>query len=422
MQEGKTKGIHWQKVGEGDSVAIQTSIWGNSTEGTSLISQDDQKLLEEIFAKKAKKEEKEKEKDKDGKEKAAVLQALDPGREKNIGIVLQFMRLPLETIKTCVMNMDSMTLQEDTISGLLTIAPTPEDTKAVAPFVNGGGLQPGQVLSIPVKFVIMTMQVSRFSQRLSCWLTAIRFGNEIVDIETKFKKVINAAEAAMRSRLLAVMLQYVLGVGNVLNQGTNNRDARAFKISDLTKFCSLRTTDNKRTLLSVLVELVNERNPEGHKFSTELESIHPALQVDVQQVQTELRDLRSKVQACAGLTTSLSTEQVVQQKLGPFVADAVPKIEQAEKLQVQCVDTMNRLAPWFLEDPKKFSFLELIKSLSCFCREYDAELQQHIERQKRRERLAAKEQKDGKDKGQPSEKTPPPPPAAGGRRDMMQML
>ena len=378
--EAKTKALHWQRC-QADDAAISSSIWGSDS---VAISAEEQQRLEAIFAKK---EVKEKVSDDAKKQKQGPLQVLDSTRERNVGVVLQFIRLPVETIKNCIMNMDELTMTEENIDGLMTIIPTPEELKQLDPYKDpwaNGGVQ----LSVVARFFLMTASIPRYTQRLTCWQTKLQFNALADEIEGKLRKVLVGVTCSMTSRSLPMMLQYILGVGNVLNQGTSMRDAKAFKISDLPKFVELKTTDGKQTMLSVLVDFVCQRNPQAHQFVKDLDPVHEATSVDFGQLQIDLRQLRGRVQACAGLAHTLAADPVITNKISPFVVAAVPRLEQVEVLLNETTETVNRLAPYFLEDPK-IPFTELLKCLANFAKQYDTELAAQLDRKKRRERMAS---------------------------------
>lgn len=379
--------MHWTKCNVDES-AISSSIWGSATGDDVQISAEEQQRLEAYFAKK---EVKEKPTDgADGAEKKAKqgpLQIIDPTRERNVGVVLQFIRLPVETIRTCLLNMDELTMTEENIDGLMTIIPTPEELKLIEPYKDPWANNTVQ-LSVVTRFFIMAGNIPKYSARLSCWQTKLQFKASADEIEHKLKRVLTGVSSAMTSRTLPMMLQYILGVGNVLNQGTALRDAKAFKISDLPKFAELKTTDGKQTMLSVLVDFVTQRNPQAHLFVKDLEPVNDAINVDFQQLQVDLKTLRGKVQSCAGLAHTLAADTVISGKVAPFVYAAIPRLEAVELQLTDATEMVNRLAPYFLEDPK-IPFTELLRCLSAFAKAYTTEQMTQADRQKRRERMAS---------------------------------
>ncbi len=381
--EAKTKALHWTKC-HADETAIGASIWGSAIGDDVAISAEEQARLEAYFAKK---ETKEKPSEDAPKQKQGPLQILDSTRERNVGVVLQFIRLPVETIKNCILSMDELTMTEENIDGLMTIIPTPEELKKLEPYKDPWANNSVN-LSVVARFFIMTGSIPKYSLRLSCWQTKLQFKAAADEVEGKLRRVLAGVSCAMTSRTLPMMLQYILGVGNVLNQGTALRDAKAFKISDLPKFAELKTTDGKQTMLSVLVDFVSQRNPQAHQFVRDLEPVNDAINVDFGQLQTELRELRGKVQSCAGLAHTLAADPVITGKISPFVVAAVPRLEAVEVLLNETAETVNRLAPYFLEDPK-IPFTELLRCLSNFAKAYETELLAQIDRRKRRERMAS---------------------------------
>ncbi|CUI14803.1 formin, putative [Bodo saltans] len=347
-------------------------------------------LLEAMFAKKtANTKKSEDDEDEARKKKKGPLQILDATREKNVGIVLQFMRLPLETIERSVRRFEDLNLSEDNLEGLLSIIPQDDELGLLKPYAAPDAPPLAQPLSAPAQYFLMTMRVPRYAQRLRCWLSKRTFAKRHIEVDESIKAMLLGARSAVASQNFPRILQCILAIGNHLNAGTAFREARGFKMSDLPKLTTFRTTDAKSTMLEYLVDLVERKNPEFHSFSDELKPLLVMKSIDMASVQEELRKLRSEVTAAATLIKALrdDVESNIETFLGPFVHLANGKLQTTEAMLQETNDMIQQMAKFFGEDPKRVNLPELIGHIAEFVKSYATELKRQRDRDERKRRM-----------------------------------
>jgi hypothetical protein len=376
--EQKTKALFWDKVDQ-----HRDSIWATVDVNHDSIIRDEASRLEEMFAKKAPKDVRKEDKE----ETKGPYTCLDPSREKNIGIVLQFMRLPLEIIESSVRNFEEMNLSEDNLEGLLSIVPSPSELEMVEQVKDH---PPPQGFTVAMKFYIMTTRVPYFVERLTCWSNMRKFRESAQRIEEQLHVLLRGMRAILDSKNFPHMLQCILAVGNFLNAGTAFRAAKGFKMTDLPKVISFRTADNKGTMLEYLVDLVMRKNPKFNEFIVELAPVHDLKSIDHACVLQSVKDLRASVVSAANLTKKLATDHTAVRVIGAFVHVSLPLIDNLENMTKDLEATMNRVAPYLGEDPRNFPFADIVKNISSFTKEYEAELNKQIRRKERRERMMAR--------------------------------
>jgi hypothetical protein len=380
-EASKTKAIFWSKIA--DDAFDSDTVWAN--DGVDLMADfddDDKDVLGAIFAKKEAVDKT------GGAQEKKTLRILDPNREKNVGIVLQFIRLPVDTIREAVMTYDDLTVSEDAIGGLLSVCPTADDIKAVTPFVSRAA-EPdvAKAMSPPVAYFMMAMAIPKFDRRLSCWLTKLQFPANLDDLTARSAKMQAAAGAIQKSASFPELLKYILAVGNALNSGTARQDAKGFKITDLTKLKELRTSDRKSTMVEYLVELIDRKKPHIHAVTEELACLHGE-KMELNVLTQDIRELSSKVNICANFVKAGDAATVAV--LGNFVLEAKQTIAAVEATGGAIAEAVDGVAKYLGENAATFQPTAVFKVIAEFVRDYGAALQALRER---RERMAAASQR-----------------------------
>lgn len=421
IQTNKTKALFWQKLAA-DPSTFEKTVWaaaamassdnGGSTDAAVsaeeqlavALSPEEQEKLQAIFSQKAAPTQKDlaggANANKEGK-----IEALDATREKNIGIVLQFIRLPLDTIEMAVKSMDRLTLSVDNIAGLISISPTPEDIKRASVHQKIYDENRNTTkLSNPTKFVLMAASIPRFQQRLQSWHASLVFEEEAAEVSERLTMIKNTLECSISSQKFPIILQYILSVGNILNAGTRYRDAKGFKMSDLPLVVATKTSDGKSTMLSYLVNLIDNKAPEAHQFLQELAPLQKVAtnagdlaKLDMAQFATELQELKTKTAQCGVLIKALQKEpqtadnNTVIQNLTTFSDIATPTLTDLTKRLAELnTSTIIRVGEYYGEDTSKpVDIQSLVKNLGSFVKDYEAELKSLTERRERQARMAS---------------------------------
>ncbi|ORC87757.1 putative formin [Trypanosoma theileri] len=301
---------------------------------------------------------------------------LDSNRERNVGIVLQFLRLPIQTIEASVRTFDALTLGEEHISGLVKIIPTAEDLQSIDRWMKRNpNVKTSQLhqLSLPVRFFLMTMKVDHYADRLHCWNFMNEFGGRIEDLEFKLQRALDGVNAAMESPHLPRMLQFVLALSNVLNTGSRFQGAKGFPISQLLHIIDFPTTNNKRVLLEILVEIVDQQDPSVHKCTEELlPAVEWASNFDLPGVAQEVKAFRGRLQKCGTLVRAIPDENQWPVKLGRFIRNALPTLERVEGLVAELNRKIETMPEYFCEKSNSFSMNDTMRYLATFAKRYDA--------------------------------------------------
>lgn len=101
--------------------------------------------------------------------------------------------------------------------------------------------------------------------------TQHRFFEEIEDIKPNIDLLMSACNE-MRSTRFRSVLELVLLIGNYMNAGSRNQQSYGFELNFLTKLRNTKTTDNKKTLVHFLAELIQNDHPELSSFVDDMSS------------------------------------------------------------------------------------------------------------------------------------------------------
>uniref|UniRef100_A0A1E1ISS3 Formin, putative n=1 Tax=Leishmania guyanensis TaxID=5670 RepID=A0A1E1ISS3_LEIGU len=323
---------------------------------------------------------------------------LDPNRDRNVGIVLKFIRLPIQQIEASVRTFDTLTLGEERISGLLKIIPTADDFEAIAraQLEHGGPWRRAEEQQLPpsVRFFLMTQHIDLYAERIHAWSLRYELHGRLEYLEQKLSKADKAIDAIFASPSLPDLLYYLLEVSNFLNTGSRFQGAKGFPITQLPQIMNFRTTDGKGTLLQYVAEMLEAVNPHLQQISSELmPTVDEGCDIDVASIEQELKKLRGRLQKCKLLIEQLKNDVRWTNVLGKFIYRSLPVLERVEKLAESINGKAERLREFLCEKKETFSLNEVLRVLSNFCKRYEQERDKQRLRQERQDRMEGNKQR-----------------------------
>ena len=283
----KLKKLHWKKL---DSTRAQKSVWGQSmsqqtTRSDSARDKDMDELAKHFGQKIGKGK-------KDGKrggrgsslgagaagESKAPKRLLDGKRARNIEIGLAQFRAfkQYEDIGECIESLDESRISADRLETLLGISPTPQEMQMFE-----GHLKRGTDLSAlgaAEKFHVAATKVARFREKVRAFLFKSHFSDLVEQLEDQGKTLCKAIDQITMSKKLTRVLETVLSVGNLMNQGTHAGDAVGITLDSLLKLTSTKSHDNKMTVLDYVVQtMLKSKEKRAHtSFPEELSQLRNA--------------------------------------------------------------------------------------------------------------------------------------------------
>jgi hypothetical protein len=201
-----------------------------------------------------------------------------------------------------------------------------------------------------------------------------------------------------------------------LNAGTNNGQAFGFKLNTLGKLGDAKTTDNKSNLLTVIVEMLEEKDKELLEFGKEIDTVDAAVRVNMGMLQGSIGTLTKEFEN----VVKRSLESVERNDNDKFHTKVEEFIKSAEEDIKKMNDDFGKmeadyesLVKFFAEDPKAMGpdeFFVFFKSFNEAVAECRKKLEQaRVAAEKEAKRAQAKATGGAKKAGAPAAGIPPGP-------------
>lgn len=213
-------------------------------------------------------------------------------------------------------------------------------------------------LSPPDHFIFQMLAVPEYKTRLKSLHFKTTLQEKMEEMKVAFDYVYKASVELRSSKKLAKILEFVLAMGNYLNNGQpkSNRTT-SFKINFLTELSTTKTVDGKSTFLHILAKSLCQHFPELLNFSRDLSTVPLAAKVNQKIITTELHDLQNTVQdiraACVKLPPT--PDDKFASVMSSFLENSHPSIQSLESLQSRAMEEFAKVASYFGEDGKTSS-------------------------------------------------------------------
>ncbi|XP_037335544.2 uncharacterized protein LOC119222776 isoform X1 [Pungitius pungitius] len=125
-------------------------------------------------------------------------------------------------------------------------------------------------LHIVDQYMMEMCNIPLLSTQLDLLLTLRELPIGMKDLQPLINQKIRMCTQLNNCRSFASVLEYLLAIGNYLNENAMKEKAKGFRLSSLTNLTQLRGTDRKFTLLHALVEQIMLHEPSLTAFTQEL--------------------------------------------------------------------------------------------------------------------------------------------------------
>ncbi|KAF7669501.1 hypothetical protein LDENG_00189520 [Lucifuga dentata] len=276
-----TKAFHWDQV---SSDKIAKSFW--TQDGDRRIQLDTSRLYE-LFSVKD----------------LGTSTAIEPSNTPNIMLnekiahnfnifLKSFTVQPGELKdKLFIVNEDDGGLSEEQITSLRRYVPTLEDIEM---YKSHKG--PVADLHIVDQYMMEMCDIPYLSTQLDLLLTLRDLPISMGDLQPLINQKIRMCTQLYNSRSFVSVLEYLLTIGNYLNENAGKEKAKGFRLSSLTKLSQLRGRDRKFTLLHALVEQIMLQEPCLATFTQELAEFETAPGASIKGLTAEVDVLKNELQ------------------------------------------------------------------------------------------------------------------------------
>ncbi|XP_076615892.1 delphilin isoform X2 [Chaetodon auriga] len=282
--------------------------------------------------------------------KKDVVEILSHKKAYNASILIAHLKLSTAELRQVLMNMTTDRLEPAHIKQLLLYAPDDEEVKQYEQFD-----QDPAKLSEPDQFIFQMLMVPEYKTRLRSLHFKTTLQERTEEMKVAYDYIYKASVELKSSKKLAKILEFVLAMGNYLNNGQpKSHRTTSFKINFLTELSTTKTVDGKSTFLHILAKSLCQHFPELLNFSRDLTTVPLAAKVNQRAITAELSDLHSTIQdiRTACLKIPPTAEDHFASVMSSFLENSHPAVQSLESLQTRAMEEFSKVASFFGEDSK----------------------------------------------------------------------
>uniref|UniRef100_A0A3Q0R064 Glutamate receptor, ionotropic, delta 2 (Grid2) interacting protein, b n=1 Tax=Amphilophus citrinellus TaxID=61819 RepID=A0A3Q0R064_AMPCI len=285
--------------------------------------------------------------------KKDVVEILSHKKAYNASILIAHLKISPVELRQVLMNMTTDRLEPAHIKQLLLYAPDEDEVKQYEQFDQ----DPGK-LSEPDQFIFQMLMVPDYKTRLRSLHFKTTLQERTEEMKIAYDYIYKASVELRSSKKLAKILEFVLAMGNYLNNGQpKSHRTTSFKINFLTELSTTKTVDGKSTFLHILAKSLCQHFPELLNFPRDLTTVPLAAKVNQRAITTELSDLHSIIKdiraACQKIQPT--PEDHFTSVMSNFLENSHPAIQSLESLQTRAMEEFTKVASYFGEDSKSTS-------------------------------------------------------------------
>uniref|UniRef100_F6YEG2 Grid2 interacting protein n=1 Tax=Ornithorhynchus anatinus TaxID=9258 RepID=F6YEG2_ORNAN len=282
--------------------------------------------------------------------KKDVVEILSHKKAYNTSILIAHLKLSHLELRQILMTMESQRLEPSHIKQLLLYAPDAEEVKQFQSYKDA----PSR-LSEPDQFMLQMLSVPEYQTRLRSLHFKTTLQEKTDEIKGSYECVHKASLELKNSKKLAKILEFVLAMGNYLNNGQpKTGKTTGFKINFLTELNSTKTVDGKSTFLHILAKSLSQHFPELLGFAKDLPTVPLAAKVNQRTLTADLNDLHltiSDIQAaCQNMPATNDDRFAIV--MNSFLETARPALQALDTLQHEAMEEFSKVLSFFGEDAK----------------------------------------------------------------------
>uniref|UniRef100_A0A3B3RBR9 Grid2 interacting protein n=1 Tax=Paramormyrops kingsleyae TaxID=1676925 RepID=A0A3B3RBR9_9TELE len=282
--------------------------------------------------------------------KKDVVEILSHKKAYNASILIAHLKLSPAELRQVLMTMMTERLEPSHIRQLLLYAPDEDEVKQYEPYSHN----PSK-LSEPDQFVFQMLSVPDYKTRLRSLHFKTTLQEKTEDLRVSYEYIQKASIELRNSKRLAKILEFVLAMGNYLNNGQpKTNKTTGFKINFLTELSTTKTVDGKSTFLHILAKSLSQHFPELVGFAKDLSTVPFAAKVNQKSITADLHDIHSTIKdiriACQKMPTN--DEDHFAAVMSSFLENCHPTVQCLDSLQHRAMDEFSKVASYFGEDSK----------------------------------------------------------------------
>ena len=339
VKKSKTVSLHWTPLSPS---AIEMSVWKHTAKKRRIMDSRipeeaaDVKRLEELFEKKAptdmSKASGENSNEAGSKKKMAGL--IDLNRANMIAISLKaFKDFTHTELSNAIANLDSENkIVGERVHFLTGLIPNQAEVAAVKAYKGTDArLVPAEL------FFRNLLSVKRVTAKVHVIQTIATFRENVRDTGIKFKLLEKVCKQVMENEKLPRVLEMVLHVGNLMNEGTRTGNIEGFRCDSLLKLTQTKSRDGKSTVLDYIISVFIARKERSIlDFASGFPECEKASRIAISDLLGDARGLKTDLNRCktelAALNLEMSEKRVTRSMSKKKSPDAAPSADNREAL------------------------------------------------------------------------------------------
>uniref|UniRef100_U3IP88 Grid2 interacting protein n=1 Tax=Anas platyrhynchos platyrhynchos TaxID=8840 RepID=U3IP88_ANAPP len=282
--------------------------------------------------------------------KKDVVEILSHKKAYNTSILIAHLKLSHMELRQILMTMETDRLEPSHIKQLLLYAPDGEEVQRFQSYKEN----PSK-LSEPDQFVLQMLSVPEYKIRLRSLHFKTTLQEKTEEIKASYECICKASLELKSSKKLAKILEFVLAMGNYLNNGQpKTGKTTGFKINFLTELNTTKTVDGKSTFLHILAKSLSQHFPELLGFAKDLPTVPLAAKVNQRTLTADLKDLHTTVSdiqvACHNMPATAEDRFAIV--MTSFLESAQPAMRSLDDLQHKAMEEFGKVLSFFGEDSK----------------------------------------------------------------------
>ena len=272
----KTKQLQWQKILLLPKTAENRPdlIW-------NIIFENEVKLdIDEVVSHFGirKKEQKEK------KSVVEVKKFLDSKRTQEVSVIRTKLPEP-DVVANALIVFNQSLLNEEQVDGLLKILITKEELETYKKMGEDGNWDKGE------KYIVKINDIPNHKTKLNIWSLISNFEAKLPGMIESLKYMKGACEEIKSNQHFKLILSVILGLGNILNGGTNRGQADGFNL-DLLKKLPGTKDNNGNSILNWICAKANRIDPSFEGFKGKFPQLEKAAQFSNKETNQNLVELK----------------------------------------------------------------------------------------------------------------------------------
>jgi len=266
-------------------------------------------------------------KEDDGPKKVekTVMVFLDPKVAQNLNIWLAKYKRSMtnEQIIKAAQNLDKSIFDQQAVAALLTFIPSADEVSAMKDYLDDKG--DFNLMGAAEQFSFPFSKVTNLDQRLKCFQILVDFEPKKVDLVPDIATLDKCSKFISSDKRVERFCEVILHIGNFLNNGNKRLgEACGFKLETIAKLGDTKTSDNKKTILEVVIEMIMD-GKEDHRniiefTKDEVDLISAGARLSLPTVEAELKLLQKTFNAATEMAPKITPTDDTDKFLDTFTA------------------------------------------------------------------------------------------------------